>query len=38
MTMTSSVVRREIGEWKIVHRHGDHPPVDQIPPAEASTE
>ena len=23
------VYRRENGEWKIVHRHGDHPPVDQ---------
>jgi ketosteroid isomerase-like protein len=22
------VYRREDGEWKIVHRHGDHPPVD----------
>lgn len=26
------VYRREGGEWKIVHRHGDHPPVDQTPP------
>ena len=31
------VYRRENGEWKIVHRHGDHPPIDQSPPAEAST-
>jgi ketosteroid isomerase-like protein len=31
------VYRREDGEWKIVHRHGDHLPVDQSPPAEAST-
>jgi ketosteroid isomerase-like protein len=31
------VYRRENGEWKIVHRHGDHPPIDQITPAEAST-
>jgi ketosteroid isomerase-like protein len=23
------VYRREHGEWMIVHRHGDHPPVDQ---------
>jgi ketosteroid isomerase-like protein len=23
------VYRRENGEWKIVHRHGDHPPPDQ---------
>jgi ketosteroid isomerase-like protein len=26
------VYRREAGEWKVVHRHGDHPPVDQSPP------
>ncbi len=32
------VYRRENGEWKIVHRHGDYPPVDQSPPAPASTE
>lgn len=25
------VYRRENGEWKIVHRHGDHPPADQSP-------
>ena len=25
------VYRREDGEWKIVHRHGDHPPLDQSP-------
>lgn len=25
------VYRREDGEWKIVHRHGDVPPVDQSP-------
>jgi ketosteroid isomerase-like protein len=30
------VYRRENGEWRIVHRHGDRPPVDQSPPAEAS--
>jgi ketosteroid isomerase-like protein len=30
------VYRRENGEWKIVHRHGDVMPVDQSPPAEAS--
>jgi ketosteroid isomerase-like protein len=23
--------RREDGEWKIVHRHGDRPPADQSP-------
>jgi ketosteroid isomerase-like protein len=28
------VYRRENGEWKIVHRHADFPPVDQSPPAE----
>ena len=27
------VYRREDGEWKIVHRHGDIAPVDQSPPA-----
>ncbi len=26
------VYRRENGEWKVVHRHGDFPPVDQSPP------
>ena len=31
------IYRRENGEWKIVHRHGDIPPIDQSPPAEAST-
>ncbi len=31
------VYRRENGEWKIVHRHADRVPVDQSPPAEAST-
>lgn len=23
------VYRREGGEWRIVHRHGDHPPIDR---------
>jgi ketosteroid isomerase-like protein len=32
------VYRRENGEWKIVHRHGDFPPVDQSPPTPESTE
>jgi ketosteroid isomerase-like protein len=31
------VYRREDGEWKIVHRHGDSVPVDQSPPVEGST-
>lgn len=26
------IYRREDGEWKIVHRHGDVPPVDESPP------
>jgi ketosteroid isomerase-like protein len=29
------VYRREDGEWKIVHRHGDTPPVDESEPREA---
>lgn len=29
------VYRREDGEWKIVHRHGDRPPVDESAPREA---
>jgi ketosteroid isomerase-like protein len=28
------VYRREDGEWRIVHRHGDLAPVDQSPPKE----
>jgi ketosteroid isomerase-like protein len=32
------VYRREDGEWKIVHRHGDLAPVDESPPATATTE
>ena len=28
--------RRERGEWRIVHRHADRPPVDQGAPAEAA--
>ncbi len=27
------VYRRENGEWRIVHRHGDFLPADQSPPA-----
>ncbi len=30
------VYRRENGEWKIVHRHGDFAPIDESPPAEKS--
>ena len=33
----TQIYRRENGEWKIVHRHGDIPPIDQSSPAEAST-
>jgi ketosteroid isomerase-like protein len=29
--------RREAGDWKIIHRHGDAPPVEQRPLAEAVT-
>jgi ketosteroid isomerase-like protein len=25
------IYRRENGEWKIVHRHGDYPPADTAP-------
>ncbi len=32
------IYRREDGEWKIVHRHGDQLPVDQSPPTETSTQ
>lgn len=28
------VYRREDGEWRIVHRHGDHPPADGVAPPE----
>jgi ketosteroid isomerase-like protein len=31
------VYRREDGEWKIVHRHGDSAPIDQSPPVRAAT-
>jgi ketosteroid isomerase-like protein len=31
------IFRREQGEWKIAHRHGDHVPTDQTLPVEAST-
>ena len=31
------VYRRENGVWRIFHRHGDSTPVDESPPAEAST-
>jgi len=30
------IYRREDGEWKIVHRHGDVLPIDQSPPAGTS--
>jgi hypothetical protein len=31
------VYRRENGEWKIVHRHGDLAPVDQSPHNETTS-
>jgi ketosteroid isomerase-like protein len=31
------VYRRENGEWKIIHRHGDSTPVDESPPVDEST-
>ena len=31
------VYRREDGDWKIVHRHGDLAPVDESPPAVGET-
>ncbi len=33
----TQIYRREHGEWKLVHRHGDAPPVDQSLPGEAAT-
>jgi ketosteroid isomerase-like protein len=30
---TTHVYRREEGDWRIVHRHGDFPPTDESPPA-----
>jgi ketosteroid isomerase-like protein len=27
------IYRRENGEWRIVHRHGDHPPIDARRPS-----
>jgi ketosteroid isomerase-like protein len=32
------IYRREAGEWRIVHRHGDHPPVDRRPERPSATE
>lgn len=26
----TQIYRREDGRWKIVHRHGDHPPTDPV--------
>ena len=31
------VYRREDGEWRIVHRHGDTPPADQDPSNRGTT-
>lgn len=33
----AQVYRHEGGAWKVVHRHGDAPPVDQSLPGEAAT-
>lgn len=30
------VYRRENGEWKIVHRHGDYPPADRAPASDTT--
>ena len=29
MLRVTHIYRRENGQWRIVHRHGDHPPTDQ---------
>ena len=29
----TQIYRREDGEWRLVHRHGDFAPTDQSPPA-----
>ena len=28
----TQIYRREDGEWRLVHRHGDFAPADQSPP------
>jgi ketosteroid isomerase-like protein len=33
----TQIYRREDGEWKVVHRHGDAPPIDQRLPGQAPT-
>jgi ketosteroid isomerase-like protein len=35
---STHVYRREDGEWKIVHRHGDNPPPDPSSSIEGSTQ
>lgn len=36
----TQIYRREDGDWKVVHRHGDHLPFNQTQnlPGEASTQ
>jgi ketosteroid isomerase-like protein len=34
----TQVYRQEDGEWKIVHRHADYPPVDQSQPTTDSAD
>ena len=31
---STHIYRREVGEWRIVHRHGDNPPVEGLHPKE----
>ena len=31
----TQIYRREDGQWRLVHRHGDFAPTDQSPPAQS---